>query len=170
MPGNCALSRTMPPRHSLSSPKGLPSLPSSSSRRWNRVPFDLLMSLVSHRWVWSVAPLLLLTGCTPTEPAQSVQSPAPQATAPAVSTPPAQTAPAPDPPPQQPVRSAQQQRVQVLIEQVEKAYANGQTDYHKGDLPGAKAEFDRAVDLMLTSGIDIKSDQQLEDEFDRIVD
>ena len=34
----------------------------------------------------------------------------------------------------------------------------------------AKAEFDRAVDLMLSSGIDIKGDPQLQDEFDRIVD
>ena len=66
--------------------------------------------------------------------------------------------------------SSQQQRVHVLIEQVEKAYANGQADYRKGELPAAKAEFDRAVDLMLTSGIDIKSDAQLQEEFDRIVD
>jgi membrane-bound lytic murein transglycosylase D len=33
-----------------------------------------------------------------------------------------------------------------------------------------KSAFDRAVDLMLTSGIDIKSEPQLQDEFDRIVD
>ncbi len=58
----------------------------------------------------------------------------------------------------------------MLIEQVEKAYSNGQADYHKGDLPAAKAEFDRAVDLMLTSGMDIKADAQLQDEFDRVVD
>ena len=58
----------------------------------------------------------------------------------------------------------------MLIEQVEKAYAAGDADYRKGKLPEAKAEFDRAVDLMLTSGIDIKSDPQLQDEFDRIVD
>lgn len=128
------------------------------------------MSLVSYRWLWFVAPVVLLTGCTPTQPAQSVQNPEPQATAPALSATPAQTAPAPEPPAQQPLKTPQQQRVQVLIDQVEKAYANGQTDYKKGDLPGAKAEFDRAVDLMLTSGIDIKSDQQLQDEFDRIVD
>jgi len=60
--------------------------------------------------------------------------------------------------------------VQQLIEQVEKAYAAGDADYRKGRLPEAKAEFDRAVDLMLTSGIDIKSDAQLQDEFDHIID
>ena len=31
-------------------------------------------------------------------------------------------------------------------------------------------EFDRAVDLMLSSGLDIKSNEQLQDEFDKIVD
>jgi membrane-bound lytic murein transglycosylase D len=64
----------------------------------------------------------------------------------------------------------EQQRVRVLIEQVEEAYARGEADYRKGMLPEAKAEFDRAVDLMLSSGIDIKNNSQLQDEFDRIVD
>ncbi len=36
--------------------------------------------------------------------------------------------------------------------------------------PKAKEEFDRAVDLMLSSGIDIKSNAELQDEFDKIVD
>jgi membrane-bound lytic murein transglycosylase D len=58
----------------------------------------------------------------------------------------------------------------LLIQQVEQAYAFGEAAYHKGNLVEAKVEFDRAVDLMLTSGIDIKGDAQLQDEFDRIVD
>jgi len=60
--------------------------------------------------------------------------------------------------------------VRVLIQQVEQAYAQGQAAYRKGKLAEAKADFDRAVDLMLLSGIDIKADSQLQDEFDRIVD
>jgi membrane-bound lytic murein transglycosylase D len=60
--------------------------------------------------------------------------------------------------------------VQQIIDQVEKAYANGEAAYRKGRLPEAKAEFDRAVDLMLTGGLDIKSEPRLQDEFDRIVD
>ncbi|HTB99030.1 MAG TPA: transglycosylase SLT domain-containing protein [Terracidiphilus sp.] len=126
------------------------------------------MSLVSYRWVLLAAPALLLAGCTPTDSATSSQNPAPQATAPAIpAVAAAQAAPAALAPPS---KTPQQQRVDVLVGQVEKAYANGQTDYRKGDLLGAKAEFDRAVDLMLTSGIDIKSDPQLQDEFDHIVD
>jgi membrane-bound lytic murein transglycosylase D len=64
----------------------------------------------------------------------------------------------------------EQQRVRVLIQQVEAAYNRGEANYRKGMLPEAKVEFDRAVDLMLSSGIDIKSNPQLQDEFDHIVD
>jgi len=60
--------------------------------------------------------------------------------------------------------------VRLLIQHVETAYARGEADYRKGRLAEAKAEFDRAVDLMLTSGIDIKNNAELQDEFDRIVD
>ena len=60
--------------------------------------------------------------------------------------------------------------MRVIIEQVEAAYARGDADYRKGLLPEAKVEFDRAVDLMLLSGIDIKANSQLQDELDRIVD
>ncbi len=58
----------------------------------------------------------------------------------------------------------------LLIQQVDTAYALGEADYRKGRLPEAKEEFDRAVDLMLTSGIDIKGNAELQEEFDRIVD
>ncbi len=69
-----------------------------------------------------------------------------------------------------PQATEQQRRVQALITQVEQAYSTGAADYRKGKLPEAKVEFDHSVDLMLTSGIDIKSNAQLQDEFDRIVD
>ena len=66
--------------------------------------------------------------------------------------------------------TVEQQRVHVLIQQVEEAYAQGEANYRKGRLPEAKEAFDRAVDLMLISGIDIRSDAALQEEFDRIVD
>ena len=106
-----------------------------------------------------------LAGCTPSQPRRAGPGSQPQATAPAVTQP--QQAPSP---PSPPPPTAQQQRVAVLIQQVEQAYAQGQAAYKKGDLANAKVEFDRAVDLMLLSGIDIKADSQLQDEFDRIVD
>jgi membrane-bound lytic murein transglycosylase D len=65
---------------------------------------------------------------------------------------------------------AQHQRVQQLIQNVEKAYENGVASYRDGHLSAAKSNFDYAVDQMLTSGIPIKSDADLNAEFDRIVD
>jgi membrane-bound lytic murein transglycosylase D len=110
---------------------------------------------------------LALSGCTPTEAARPLPDSGPAATAPPI--PAQQAAPAPAAPAPQPA-TAQQQRVSLLIKQVEQAYAQGQAAYRKGNLADAKTNFDRAVDLMLTSGIDIKSDSQLQDEFDHIVD
>jgi membrane-bound lytic murein transglycosylase D len=109
---------------------------------------------------------LSLAGCDPSQPAGAPPQVKPQATAPAL---PSQTLQAYDsatlPPP-----TLQQRRVALLIQHVEDAYSHGEAAYRKGQLPEAKAEFDRAVDLMLTSGINIKSDAQLQEEFDRIVD
>jgi len=68
------------------------------------------------------------------------------------------------------VSAAQHQRIEQLIHNVENAYQNGLVNYRDGNLAAAKSNFDYAVDLMLTSGIDIKSDPDLSDEFDRIVD
>ncbi len=107
-----------------------------------------------------------LLGCDPSRPAASA-APVALALAPAVSAPAPPQAPAPVPPPQS---SPPQQRVQLLIEQVEKAYALGDAAYKRGNLPEARSNFDNAVDLMLTSGIDIRSTPALQDEFDHIVD
>ncbi len=125
-------------------------------KSWNRNR-SLFLSLLA----------LALVGCDPSPRKASSATVIPAATAPAimaVAQPQAPVVPSPPPP------TMEQQRVRVLIEQVEAAYARGDADYRKGMLPEAKAEFDRAVDLMLSSGIDIKSNTQLQDEFDRIVD
>jgi membrane-bound lytic murein transglycosylase D len=110
---------------------------------------------------------LTITGCIPSHPASAAASRPPQATAPPVATPPAPQPVAP-PPPRQP--TAEEIHVHQVIEQVEAAYARGEADYRKGMLAEAKTEFDRAVDLMLTCGVDIRSNSQLSDEFDHIVD
>jgi membrane-bound lytic murein transglycosylase D len=113
---------------------------------------------------------LSLAGCTPTASNSAPKGAKPQATAPPLTlgANSAESAQATAPAPPQPAR--QQQRVRLLIQQVEDAYARGEADYHKGKLAEAKQEFDHAVDLMLTSGIDIKSNAELQEEFARIVD
>lgn len=109
--------------------------------------------------------LLAVAGCGPSQKpvAPRVQ---PQATAPAVPAPLEQQAQKPA----APAASPQDKQIQQLIAQVEQAYAAGDAAYRKGRLPEAKTQFDHAVDLMLTSGIDIKTHPKLQDEFDRIVD
>jgi membrane-bound lytic murein transglycosylase D len=110
-----------------------------------------------------------IAGCVPDQPASAGSTEPPEATAPVVQAQPVAAPPQPQPAPLQPP-SAEQQRVRNLIDQVEAAYTRGDADYKKGMLAEAKVEFDHAVDLMLSSGIDIRSNEQLSDEFDRIVD
>jgi peptidoglycan lytic transglycosylase D len=114
-------------------------------------------------------PVLSLAGCGPS-PAKHARASQPrQAIAPPIPAPASQPQPA-APAPQPIVSTAEQQKVRQLIQQVEAAYASGEADYRKGMLPEAKGQFDHAVDLMLSSGIDIRGDSQLSDEFDHIVD
>ena len=122
------------------------------------------MSLCRNCCHVCVALAVLLAGCGPSQQGKSPAA-SPQATAPPV------PAPASAPTPEQPSQDALRERnAQQLIEQVEKAYANGEAAYHKGRLTEAKAEFDHAVDLLLTTGLDIKSEPKLQDEFDHVVD
>ena len=110
-------------------------------------------------------PLLILAGCDPSQPKGATASEPPQATAPALPAP--RQAPTPDQPPP---LTQEQKRVRLVIQEVEDAYAKGEAAYRKGKLPDAKVEFDRAVDLMLTCGIDIRGNAELQDEFNKIVD
>jgi membrane-bound lytic murein transglycosylase D len=121
-----------------------------------------------YRLVASAVLALSLAGCDPSQPAGAPSKQPVQATAPALTAPAPQAAPAA--PALPPPLTREEQRVRLLIQQVDQAYAFGEAAYRKGNLAEAKVEFDRAVDLMLTSGIDIKGDERLQEEFDRIVD
>ena len=61
-------------------------------------------------------------------------------------------------------------RVASLIVQVDKSYRSGVDNYRGGRLDAARLDFDFSVDLMLSSGLDIKADPVLNDEFERTVD
>ncbi len=108
--------------------------------------------------------MVLLMGCPEQQAAVKTTA---QQTAPALPT--AVGANAVDP--QQVINNNQQaRRVQALMQQVDKSYKSGVENYRNGRLDAARLDFDFAVDLMLTSGIDIKADQTLNDEFERTVD
>ncbi|MGA2349552.1 MAG: LysM peptidoglycan-binding domain-containing protein [Terracidiphilus sp.] len=131
----------------------------------------MMLGKISCRLIGCALLAFSLAGCDSTAPAGAKKNAGPKATAPALALGANSATPAPQPPaPAPPKPTVQQQRVSILIQQVEEAYAHGEADYHKGRLPEAKQEFDRAVDLMLTSGIDIRSDAELQEEFDRVVD
>jgi membrane-bound lytic murein transglycosylase D len=117
--------------------------------------------------VLAAAPLLF-TGCVPENPVTPGPAKSPQATAPALkpSNPSAPTTASANPPATPTARP----QVQALIDAAEAAYQSGVTDYHAGKLQTAKADFDRAVDMMLTSNFDLRTEPQLHDEFDRILD
>lgn len=129
----------------------------------------------ARRWgvLAGCVPLALLMGCPQDQVAAPGKASA-QATAPAMPVPtpmPAgaagqSTAAAAVVAPQNPVQA---QKVQQLINQAERAYASGVTNYRAGRLDAARNDFDFAVDLMLTSGMDLKTDAQLSDEFDHLL-
>jgi membrane-bound lytic murein transglycosylase D len=128
----------------------------------------LLYSTRAPRIVMLVLAPLMLSGCVPELPSLPGPAKSPQATAPALK--PAEPAAAlAAHAPTLAVTPASPQ-VQALIDAVEVAYQSGVTNYHAGKLQPAKGDFDRAVDMMLTSSFDLRSEPQLRDEFDRVLD
>jgi membrane-bound lytic murein transglycosylase D len=120
------------------------------------------------RWALAVAcaPLVLLTGCPQSQNAAPGKV-APQATAPAIAgaTPQAAISTA-----QSVDNAANAYKAQQLINNAEKAYRSGVDNYRAGHLDAARVDFDYAVDVMLTSGMDLKNDPQLSDEFEHLLD
>jgi len=122
------------------------------------------MSFRHCRWVVAAIALLGLSACEPDKSAKA--DPPPQAHAPALTQstaaqPAAQTqeaaAPKADP-------------VPALIDQVEKQFQAGENNYKAGHLDQAKVDFDQAFNLLLSYPPGVKSDDRLEDEFDKIVE
>jgi membrane-bound lytic murein transglycosylase D len=58
---------------------------------------------------------------------------------------------------------------QDLIARAEASYRSGVANYNANKLDAARADFDAAVDAMLSSGLDLKNDPQLADEFDHLL-
>jgi membrane-bound lytic murein transglycosylase D len=65
---------------------------------------------------------------------------------------------------------ARAQKAQSLIGRAENSYNSGVANYNANRLEAARADFDSAVDAMLSSGLDLKNDPQLSDEFESLVD
>jgi membrane-bound lytic murein transglycosylase D len=127
-----------------------------------------------RRWALIVgcAPLVMFAGCPQEQAGAPGKAPA-QTTAPAISSGTAgtsvQASPSAGTAPQSADNSANAAKVQQLIAKAEAAYRSGVDNYRAGHLDAARLDFDSAVDQMLTSGMDLKTDPQLADEFDHLL-
>src|SRR5579872_4993678 len=88
-------------------------------------------------------------------PPQTEEAPAEKPVAAAVDSP-APAAQAPDP-------------IADLIAKVEKEYQAGLDNYHAGKAEDAKQNFDNALNALLGSSFDVRSDERLQKEFDHVV-
>ena len=115
--------------------------------------------------------LCLMTGCETDEAKKPAPLPA-QATAPDVQAPAAQKSSS-----QQVAKNDSAAKsapstdaAEALIAQAEKQYAAGQANYQAGHLEAAKANFDQAFNTLLSSNLDIRNNESLQREFDKIVE
>jgi membrane-bound lytic murein transglycosylase D len=119
--------------------------------------------------------LTFLVACESKDTKKSAM-PAPQAMAPSIQER-TESTPAPAQPPTQqpaaPVQTPQPEKadpVPAIIADAEKAYDAGQADYKAGHLDAAKKDFNQAVDILMQGPVDIKSDDRLQQEFDKITE
>jgi membrane-bound lytic murein transglycosylase D len=109
-------------------------------------------------------------GCETTDPKPARIAPPAAAMAPAIA--PVAPTTAPQQTTKTPAQPAlpQEDPVDALIRKVEAEYQTGQTNYATGHLEAAKANFDNAVDMLMQGPVDVKTDERLQREFDKIVD
>jgi peptidoglycan lytic transglycosylase D len=126
------------------------------------------------KMVFLAAGLISLVACESKDTKKSAQ-PVTQALAPSIQqtvakpvslskTPLEQTAAPATPQPEKP------DPVPNIIAQAEKALADGQADYKAGHLDAAKQDFNHAVDILMQGPVEIKSDDRLQQEFDKITE
>lgn len=109
--------------------------------------------------------------------APALKPPAPPAPAPAAVASRQPAAPQADEAPQKPAgpsgspapSAAVFDAVADLIARAEKEYQAGMANYQAGKTDEAKQNFDNALNALLSSNLDIRSDDRLEKEFDRVV-
>ncbi len=124
----------------------------------------------SHLLSPIVASLVLATiSCETAEKKKAAASPPVQALAPAPAPASKLTPPAKIEDPAKPLGS-NSDAVEALVAQVEQELQAGQASYASGHLEAARANFDKAVDLLLEGPLDIRSDERLQAEFDKVID
>jgi membrane-bound lytic murein transglycosylase D len=111
--------------------------------------------------------LALLCGCPAQKPV-ALNGSSSRATAPVLR--PSQAAPSQAAASAAPAAESHAQPDQALIDAAKQAYNSGFALYQAGNYQAARSDFDRAVDIYLTSGRDLKSDSVLGAAFEATVD
>jgi membrane-bound lytic murein transglycosylase D len=70
---------------------------------------------------------------------------------------------------QQAAEAQRAQKTQQIITQAEASYNSGVQNYRSNRLDAARLDFDTAVDAMLASGLDLKAEGPLSDEFEHLL-
>ena len=122
-----------------------------------------------------VAPALLCAvlfsaGCETDQPKNIAAKLPTQATAPTIAEPNPNAAVSKASPAPTPAPISQPDATDALIAQAEKLYTAGQAEYQSGHLDGAKQDFDQAFNILLSGSVEVRNNQRLEHEFDKIVD
>jgi membrane-bound lytic murein transglycosylase D len=111
--------------------------------------------------------MMFLASCE-TRDQKAAKPPAPQAIAPSLQQ---QTpAPAPETRPTTPAEPVQADPIPAIIAEAEKAFQAGVEEHKAGHLESAKTNFDRAMTVLMNGPVDVKSDDRLEQEFDKITE
>ena len=122
------------------------------------------------------AAVLVVVSCGGKDLKKTAQ-PAPQAVAPVIQQPQAATGSSspviqsqPGQAPQAQAEPQKQDPVAATVAEAEKAYTKGLEEYNAGHLDVAKQNFNHAVDVLLQGPVDVKSDDRLQNEFDKITE
>ncbi len=114
--------------------------------------------------------LFALVACETAEKKRAAVAPPMRAVAPTLTAPPPPPAAAPEPKIIEEKPAPKVDAVAELIKKVEAEYGRGRAEYNAGHLEAAKDAFNKAFNLLLSSGLDIHADERLDQEFEKIVD
>jgi len=122
------------------------------------------MRISNSRLLFPILAALILftTACETADQRHAKAAPPPQAIAPPVA---ALQAPVAEAPPAPKVDA-----VQATVASAEREYQAGEENYKAGHLEAAKQNFDSAFNLLLQGPVEVKSDERLQAEFDKVVE
>ena len=107
---------------------------------------------------------LFLSGCEDGGSKRAKTAPPPAAQAPTL------TVQKPEPPKPAPIAVPPVETVESVIQRAEREFHVGQAEYQAGHMTAAKMSFDRAVGILMQGPVDVRSDERLQTEFDKIID